>query len=277
MRYFKDRLEKIFLILRKYGLRFLVSKILLIIIKKVGLLSELDLIKNKLIIDYSGGLYNEIKYGIFKGVKMHRNVWWGRYDVISKMFGSYEDHLLSFLKEYSHGYKVFIDIGAADGYYSTGLVFSGIFDEAVCFEVSSKGREVINLNSRLNNVHEKVQVLAEANYISLKKLMSEIGAGVLLVDIEGGEFDLLDIPVLELLKDSALIVELHDFYLQDGITLKRDLISRCEVYFHVKFIKRHETSVYNFAELDCLTDDERGLVFSEGRPRAMEWLVLTPK
>jgi hypothetical protein len=39
---------------------------------------------------------------------------------------------------------------------------------------------------------------------------------VLFVDIEGGEFDLLDQDTFKIFKDSIIFIELHDWYFEDA-------------------------------------------------------------
>ena len=105
----------------------------------------------------------------------------------------------------SKNYDTFIDIGAADGYYAIGAVFSNLFSKSICFEISEKGWIIIEENSILNGVYDRIKIFGIANTNSIKNVLKSDTEALILIDIEGDEFDLLsDDFLLWLLCDETL-------------------------------------------------------------------------
>lgn len=173
---------------------------------------------------------------------------------------------------------VFIDVGAADGYYGVATVSQNIFEKSYCFESEEQGRRVINENAVLNGVEDKIVIFEEAKMTSLAKIPPEdIENSVALIDIEGFEFGFLDHKVLETFKNTVCIIELHEWLYDDGEQRLRDLKERAATYFDVSEFKSTSRDTSHIAELDKCSDNERWLVCAEGRPRSMIWLRLDSK
>lgn len=98
---------------------------------------------------------------------------------------------------------------------------------------------------------------------------------MILIDIEGGEFDLLTPEVLERLTGATLIVEAHDFGHNDGRL--PELVKRVGRYFDVQEITTGSRDLSGFPFLRSWSDDDRWLMCSEGRPQLMTWMVLTSR
>lgn len=154
---------------------------------------------------------------------------------------------------------------------------SGLFERASCFETSAKGREVIEVNAKLNDLQDRIDVNGTASVSTLTNVLGESIEALVLVDIEGGEFELLSDEIIGLFRHCTFIVEPHDFYFVNGDKLKNDLISRAERLFNVEVLFSQSLPSEYLSDFKDLTDDERALAFSEGRPRSMEWLVFNPK
>ncbi len=261
----------------QYGMRWAASSAANSLLRRLGLLSELQLVKDKSVADVQRAFGDTVAYGPFKGMRLAKDVWWGRYDVASKLVGEYEPHILDILVRLGQRADCFVDIGAADGYYAVGAVKAGLYDKAVCFEISAAGQKVIAENARLNRVEDAVAIRGLADEVSLAELVVAEGRCVLLCDIEGGEFPLLDEGVLAVLKDCFIIIELHDGFVQ-GESGRRDaLFARARMHFDIVPVERATPNVFGFPELDRINDDGRMLIFSEGRPIKMDWVCLCPK
>lgn len=218
-----------------------------------------------------------VAYGPFKGMKLSDDIWWSRNDRITQTLGIYEEHVVERLKEFSaQGVRRFIDIGAADGYFAIGMAFSKIYSKVVAYEIETIGQKRITENAAINRCEDLVSVFGEANYSSLKNLLSEDLKSSILVDIEGAEYQLLDEETLSLMSNCYLICELHPWVVDDGYQLQRKLIERAKKNFNVELIKRECYAPNIFPELDDLSDEERLIAVGEGRGRNMQWLVLTP-
>ena len=55
------------------------------------------------------------------------------------------------------------------------------------------------------------------------------------------------------------------------------LFKRANMYFDITYLQRVNPDIYSFKELENFDDNFRQLVFSEGRPPKMEWVLFSPK
>lgn len=224
-------------------------------------------------------LFNStVKYGAFKGLKLSSETWWGSADRASMLFGLYEKEVLDSLQSISKKNTTFIDLGAADGYYGVGVLVSNLFEKSICYEISEKGRKAIKNNAQLNNVLHKMEIkgIAKNNFYN-ELPPSALSNSVLLIDIEGAEFELLDKNTFNAFRNSIIFVELHDWFYDDGLKklqkLKNDSIST-HVITELKTGAR-DPSI--FPELKKLDDNNRWIICSEGRKQLMTWLRFDPK
>ncbi len=70
-------------------------------------------------------------------------------------------------------YNTLIDLGAADGYYAIGAVFSGLFEQSVCYEIEAEGQKQIKKNAIANNVLDFVKIRGEAKKIFMMNLLKK--------------------------------------------------------------------------------------------------------
>ena len=222
---------------------------------------------------------NKIAFGPFAGMSLSLDPWWGSYDQISKILGEYEKEVLNklcnFLKLNQN--TIFIDIGAADGFYAIGVAYKNLAKHVYAFEISLKGQEELKKNSLTNKCNHKITIQGKANFENLYKISNELNNAVIIIDIEGDEYNFLEEKILKLFKFSYLIVELHPNKIKNGQILENHLIDRAKGYFKVSKIYREDLKPNSFKIFNQLPDDERLLVFSEGRSRNPKWLVLEPK
>ena len=219
---------------------------------------------------------HKVAYGPFKGMSLPKKVWWGD-DRISQTLGIYEEHVLSQLIDKSQqGATKFIDVGAADGYFAIGLIYSKIYQKCIAFEISKEGQKRILENAKRNHCEDSIKIYGEANLESLAAALSGPEISTVLIDIEGGEYDLLNEEALELLSDSFIICELHHNAFDNGLARERDLLQRASRYFNTSLIKRETYNPNAFPELDHLSDAHRLMAVSEGRSKNTRWLVCSP-
>lgn len=220
----------------------------------------------------------EIRYGPFKGSKLLSDPWWGRLDLGSQCLGLYEIEVLRFFSEIVHGeYRRFIDIGAADGYYTTGALVSGKFNEAISFEVSSAGRAAIEQSWVHNGSPGSLTIFGEATPEAILDLGEQkLRDSFVLIDIEGGEFDLLTGSVLSAMSQSTLVLEIHN-WVEFFLEKYSDFLRRASVHFEIDLVERVERPTFAVPELRDFTDDNRQLLVSERRPCAMRFLKLSPR
>jgi hypothetical protein len=242
-----------------------------------GMGIAIDKKRNLLSLDLSNRMKHIVKYGPFKGMKLSQENWWGSYDRASMLLGIYEKEVLESMMTISKKRDVFVDLGAADGYYSIGTLISRRFKKSYSFEISSKGRDVIQKNAILNRVNKKLEIFGEATKDFYKHIpINHLNKAVILIDIEGGEFNLLDKEVFESLKRSIIFVEIHEWFFKDGEKKLKKLLNDAKPYFKISTLTTGSRDLSVFPELSSLIDSDRWLIASEGRARLMTWLRLDP-
>jgi hypothetical protein len=131
----------------------------------------------------------------------------------------------------------------------------------------------------LNDVSDRVTVYGEAgpSFInSIEQQGVNLSDAVVLCDIEGGEFELLNDEVLSALRECKLIIELHDEALEDGEIRRLRLAATAEKYFGIRFLDGGPRDPGSLHLLRDLPDDDRWLICSEGRTIRQQWMVLEP-
>lgn len=218
-----------------------------------------------------------VQRGLFKGLKLGPNPWWGGLDLGSQCLGYYEQEILELISELpDESTKIFIDIGAADGYYAVGMLLSKKAEKCICFETSALGQAAIRDAWILNGAPGELEIYGLASQTALLSLPElENRKTLVLIDIEGGEFDLLTEAVINKLADSIVIIEVHEWE-TDFLTNYEALIYRLRKKFNLFTIPRINKKVVDDANLRDFTDDNRQLLVSERRPSNMRFLFLTP-
>jgi hypothetical protein len=129
---------------------------------------------------------------------------------VAKLTGTYEQELHPFFGSLRPP-GVFIDIGAADGYYAVGMRRPGF--EVWAFELAPSARRMCRQVAAENAVD--VRLGGRVTTRQLKSL--RVGGAVVLCDIEGAEYDVLDNATVEALDSTTVVVELHE-HLSPGVT-----------------------------------------------------------
>lgn len=218
-----------------------------------------------------------IAYGPFTGLRLTKKTWWGAKDRAAMILGMYEQEVLEAIFSAPECYNHFIDLGAADGYYATGALFSGRFQSALCYEMSVRGRKVIRSNAELNGTCAALEIRGMAKDGFSHDVPLEVRArSLLLIDIEGGEFDLCSVDFFTAFAESIIIIEIHDFFVRDGKERFRQLLDLASKNFAITFLTTAQRDFSAFRELDFYEDTDRWLMCSEGRKQRMQWIKLEP-
>ena len=269
------RILRFFSTLKKDGFSWTIVRIFLSTLKQPNEIQRAkNKVLNKIILEHG----YQVAYGAFKGMKLSKNIYWSKNDLITHILGVYEKHVLKKIIEFSKkGNYPFIDIGASDGYFAIGMAFSKTFKKIYAFEIDERGRKSLNRNIGNNLCKDKVVVDIEANFETLKEIVDKNKSAVILIDIEGSEFDLLDNKLLRLLSNCYIVCELHPALSANGLEKQNMLINNAKAFFDVSIIQRESYCPNKFSELNEFTDEERLIAFGEGRENNMNWLILEPK
>jgi hypothetical protein len=218
-----------------------------------------------------------VRYGLFRGLKLIADTHWGHLDKASMLLGLYEEEVLAALSAIPPRYTLFVDVGAADGYYAIGALISGKFARSICFEISEKGRSIIAESARINGVADRVEIHGIAGRGFHRVVpATELQRAAFLIDIEGAEFDLLDGEALGALRESVIIVELHDWVAEASQKIER-LRKTATVTHRVTEFSTGARNPAAFAEVRAYNDTDRWLLVSERRPTLMSWMLLEPR
>lgn len=217
-----------------------------------------------------------VSQGLFKGLHLNSDTWWGKSDLGAQCLGLYEKEILDLIS--SEGpFDTFLDIGAADGYYAVGLLHAKMTKRAICYEISEEGQRAIRQNWLRNEKPGELEIHGEANEKSIVSVAKKLTENTLvLIDIEGFEFQLLSQEVIAALGRCTVLIEVHnwiDGFEENYPALLRNL-NQC---FDIAFISPSGRNTQNIEMLRSYTDDNRLLVSSERRPCLMRFLHLTPK
>jgi len=220
---------------------------------------------------------NTIGHGPFKGLKLVEDAHWGSADLGGMILGLYEQEILSQLTGLDRKRRTFIDLGAADGYYGLGVLVGELFEKSYCFEITEKGREVIARNTALNGLQDRVTVLGEAKPDFFREIAAaDLEDALLLVDIEGAEFDIVTAETFQAFAKSTVIIEIHEWYPDIQQKIERLLQQAAPTHTALRFVTGAR-DLSPFAELKIVNDNERWLLCSEGRPYLMSWFRFDPR
>ena len=241
----------------------------------------LEIRRHQISSDLTNRLNHTVNYGCFKGMRFANESLWGASDSANMLLGLYEQEvsdLLMYLAKVENN-RFLIDCGAADGYFAVGALVSGEFDLVWAFEESARQRLNLKKNAEANGIETQLAILGSAEEVFLDTLEKDerflFESSTFLIDIEGGEYQILTEDNLSRMKNSVLIIELHDF--SENQKLERiSLLERAKKYHHGYLISTGARDLSVIHELDQLSDSNRWLICSEGRPRVMDWLVLFP-
>lgn len=221
-------------------------------------------------------LGGQVRYGPLAGYRLIEESSWGN-DKCAKLLGFYEQELLEAMVPALGPRKTLLDIGAADGYYALGLLHAGLACRSIAFELTEKGREVIEATARRLGLHERLSLHGGCTAASLIEVVRALDRRslVVLCDVEGAEFEILSDEALATLSGASVFVEIHDQG-PDGASRYADLQARAARWFRVREIRKAGRNPYHYAELQTLDDTDHWLVCSEGRDPDQKWLALTP-
>lgn len=232
----------------------------------------LQIMKDLIIEDNFESTPQRIRSGLFEGLILETDSW-SRGDLVSIISGNYEREVLEWI--YQTGpFETIINVGAGTGYYPLGLIHVNLAKNAVLFEVNSDSIEIARENAERNGLQNFCTFYGKASESNL--LATELEKNSLvIIDIEGGEFELLTDRVLNKFASSSLCVEIHDF----TDAQKNDffeLLERSARTHSIEILNQSERNPHIFPEILQLDENSRWLLMSEGRPGPMSWLCLSP-
>lgn len=273
-------------IFKRYKIKYQkdgIWRVISILLKKINISTKFSSFIEKkkfyLIKNLSRKSKNTVLHGLYKSVKLSNQVNWNKdlSDLGPKLLGCYEqqvqDQIIYLKKKYN--LKYFINFGSAEGFHALGLLKNNIFKKAFVFEKDLKTRKILINNIKINNIHN-IAVFENAQFNPISNFLKKNGNKTLfLIDIEGEEFNILNKKNILTLKNSFLIIENHENFVNNK-KIKKKFFKLINNNFLVSYLENSSRNPHSYKCLEYLNDDEKFLLMSENRPCNMNWLVLLP-
>jgi hypothetical protein len=215
-----------------------------------------------------------VQNGLFKNLKINKEISWGKADIASKVYGLYENKIQKILAQIKK--PILIDIGAADGFFAIGSLHSKISKHCYAFEQSNLGRSALSKTAELNKVSENITIkggVNSQNFLSLLPQDIDFSKAIVLCDIEGEEYSFFTDNILKKLEKSHIIIEIHQTRNKNN---EIKLMKRIKSKFNVTIITGSENDYSRLPEIQLLNDIDRNLIACEGRSYIGKWWYLKP-
>lgn len=218
---------------------------------------------------------NVVHSGPFKGMKYKPS---RRVSYSAKLLGTYELELSEIVEKLCRGhYDLIVNVGAADGYYSVGFAFRNPKARVVAFEANPQIHPILKEVAQLNGVSDRISVLGFCNPEGLANSLREAKRPLVVMDVEGGEAELLAPGVIPQLQACAILVEIHDFVspkigpeLMDRFSKSHSLV---EIWAKDRQLSDFPSLLAPASQLD---DALKLSSMNEGRPERMRWFFMDP-
>ncbi len=220
----------------------------------------------------------KVASGLYKDMRISLKENWGN-DIGSKILGIYEEQIQKVIYRIAKERKIntLINFGAAEGYHLIGPIKKKIISFGYGIEIDKETKKTLKKNIILNNLSKKIKIINFEDFKSLKMKVRDKDSSkiLILIDIEGNEYNLLNENNMKYFKNNFLIIELHHFMFSSSIKHKK-FIRLLKKFYKIEEIKNGKRNPY-LKEIEHLSDDERWMIVSEGRPSEMIWLICYPK
>lgn len=224
----------------------------------------------------SAGKAPQVLEGPFAGMRYFSGLVWG--PMTPKWAGTYEKEIQPWIQELLANPPVrVVDVGCAEGYYAVGVARALPGVPVHSFDIDRSSRRQLRRLARLNDVQDQIVIRGWCSHETLQNLASD-GGFFLIVDIEGGEWSLLDPDLCPVLRHTAMIVELHAWQGQPVQETARELRARFQSSHHITEAQsepRRPGDSAAISRLGFARDVEEALL-NEHRGYAQTWLLLRP-
>ena len=221
----------------------------------------------------------KIQYGRYASTKIDLTENWSN-DISSKLLGLYEEQVQDKIIKLKKKYKLetIINFGAAEGYHIVGLIKNSYFKRGLAFEMNPLIKKNLRKNIKINNLSKKIEIYGNANFKQVNDCLNknELTKTLFLVDIEGSEFDIFNKNNIQTFKNSVLVIENHDFMIKNKKKIKK-FTQLMKKNFNIEILKNNARNPFISKRLGMISDNDRWLIVSEGRPCEMNWIICKPK
>jgi hypothetical protein len=192
--------------------------------------------------------------------------------LVAKLLGAYEEELAAVIgAQVARRPPLFVDLGAADGYYAVGLGLASPGTAVHAYDIDPVARRALRALARANGVRVEVHGPANARRLAAH----ELAGAFVLCDLEGAEVDVLDGEALPALAAATVLVELHPLPAGAGDT-EGVLRERFAGTHRARTIESRPRDPAAYRELDDAPPELREHAVDEIRGWPTRWLLLEP-
>jgi hypothetical protein len=176
-------------------------------------------------------------------------------------------------------YSTVVNVGAADGYYAIGFARCLPLARVVAFETDTRLHAPLAANAARNAVDRQIEIRGHCGTADLaRELEGATDTVAVVIDIEGGEVEVLDPDKIPALRSADVLVETHD-NLVPGCT--KTIIERFKDTHKIERIRGRRRLLSDFPQdvLPMLTRIAPSTItwmMDERRGATQEWLFLSP-
>ena len=151
--------------------------------------------------------------GPFRGMRIELSPLSSRH-LLGYILGSQELELRGVVEDIvARSYRTILNVGAADGYYAVGLATRSPYARVEAFEALPELHPLIARTAAANGVQERIAIAGTCTPDLLRARRAAANDPTLvLMDIEGGEVELLDPQAVPELRRTDILVETHDAF-----------------------------------------------------------------
>ena len=209
--------------------------------------------------------------GIFKGVK-HTGCAHGSL-LCPKILGTYEKEISAEIIRLSNDKDCFIEIGCAEGYYTTGIGVVTDIPSIIGVDISPPALIEAKKSAEINLIGQKCSFFED-----LKVAASAVrGRTFAMIDVDGSEIqvirDFLGVLSATQCRSTTLLIE-TDY--SAGCSNESDIISELQKYEFTVVKVIQQSSAQRFSlQVDHLTNSflDKAIYGLEGRPCDQKWLI----
>jgi hypothetical protein len=195
-----------------------------------------------------------------------------------KLLGTYEKELHHFIFDFiAREFKNIVNVGAGEGYYACGMALKSQESFITVFEQNADGRKAIKQMAEINSLSERIKIKGYCDKTILKNELHD-KENLLIVDIEGGEIEILNPGEIPTLKKQSILVELHD---TESLDITNIITNRFNATHFLSEISSVPRTVDDYPfRINSIFKSYCGDVFQmfiHERPKIMRWLIMEPK
>lgn len=188
---------------------------------------------------------------------------------VAKLVGAYEQELASIFTEAAVEGLGLVDVGCADGYYAVGYPLIAPGATSYAYDIAGSARRLCRTLARLNGVEDRVRI---GSRVDLEQLPPD--AGLMLVDIEGAEVELLTADSVRSLGGIRIVIEAHEDERPGAVAHLTEVLAPTH---DVRTVRRSPRRPQDFPALGGWSAEDAQRALDELRAPRQVWLDCRPR